>query len=99
MGLALKELKYCSPDCSFFRCGKKSLKTGRGDAWCTYTNDYCVGYKCNYASCIRNKLLNDGVCGLTIKRRAEDLEPPEELDIQVKIRSKLMKKLGEKEIF
>jgi hypothetical protein len=43
--------------------------------------------------------LNDGVCGLTIKRRTEDLEPNEELDVQIKVRSKLMKKLGEKEIF
>jgi len=97
--LVLKEPRYCSPNCPFFRCARRALRRNKGRAWCTYTNDFCVGYKCNYAVCIRNRLLNNGLCGLSIKRRREELMPPERPELQVKVRSKILKKLGEKEIF
>lgn len=95
----MKGPKYCTPNCSFFRCTNKSLTQNKGRAWCTYTNDYCVGYRCNYAVCIRNRLLNNGLCSLSIKGSREELLPPEQSELQVKVRSKILKKLGEKELF
>jgi hypothetical protein len=49
---------------------------------------------------VRNRLLPDGVCGLTVKRTTTSLEvPPEEVVKGIKVKGKLQKKLGEKEIF
>ena len=95
----MKKLKYCSPDCSLFRCARKALIRRGRRAWCAYTNDFCVGYKCNYAVCVRNRLLNNGVCGFSLRRRPEELIPPEQPELQVKVRSKVLRKLGEREIF
>ena len=50
--------------------------------------------------CHKRQLLDDGVCGLTIKRRTNDRSRPEDMfQDEIRIRGKLAKKTGEKSIF
>jgi len=95
------EAKKCTPKCEFFRCGQKSLQFRSGKPYCRLAEDVCEGYKCRYAICIRNRLLPDGTCSLTIKRSQRQAEIPlEDEDIlkKIKVKGKLQKRLG-KEIF
>lgn len=68
----------CSPTCPLFRCAKKALiiklVDGKPVAWCTWVNDYCIGYKCQYASCSIRYLLPDGRCLAAVKssEKSED---------------------------
>jgi len=45
------------------------------------------------------RLLPNGMCGETIKRRTVEKEPEEEAVQAVKVRGKTYRKIGEKEIF
>ncbi|MEM3027202.1 MAG: hypothetical protein QW220_00550 [Candidatus Bathyarchaeia archaeon] len=92
--------QYCSPRCQFFRCNQRALGHKENMVWCSFANDVCQGYKCNYAQCLRGRLLVNGLCGMTIKRQTTE-EPPIENEQPkvVKVRSKLIRKLGEREIF
>ena len=94
----MSQVKRCSPECKFFRCGRKSL-TFRGEvAWCKWTNEECDPANCNYAMCSRRRLLPGGICGETVKRRTVEKEP-EEFAIKVRVPGKVLRKLGEEELF
>jgi len=96
----MAETRKCSPNCEFFRCSQKALQFRSGKAYCRFADDVCEGYTCKYAFCIRNRLLPDGVCGLTLKRTTTSIEtPPEEVIKGIKVKGKLQKKIREKEIF
>ena len=50
--------------------------------------------------CHRRQLLNNGVCGKTVKRRTrEDIAPEVVFDEEIRVRGKLMRKTGERTIF
>jgi hypothetical protein len=50
--------------------------------------------------CYKRQLLDDGVCGLTIKRRTrEDIRPEDILKEEFRARGKMAKKIGERSIF
>jgi len=50
--------------------------------------------------CSKRQLLDNGVCGLSMKRRTqEDTRPEEYLRDEIKVSGKLMRKTGEKRIF
>jgi len=50
--------------------------------------------------CYKRQLLDDGVCGFSIKRRTrEDIRPEDIFRDEIKVRGKLMRKIGEKRIF
>ncbi|MEM2739259.1 MAG: hypothetical protein QXQ29_00440 [Candidatus Bathyarchaeia archaeon] len=89
--------KLCTPRCEFFRCRQKALKWRSDTAWCMVSGDPCIGYKCNYASCERRKMLNDGRCGLTIKSESslslEEIERETMPKVSVRVKGKLTKKL------
>lgn len=71
----------------------------RGRAWCNWTNEPCNPANCTYAMCRNRRLLPDGVCAYSIKRRTKDEEQPEDLlKEEIKVRSKLLRKMGEKRI-
>ena len=68
--------------------------------WCTLTNEPCDPAKCSYAMCYKRQLLDNGVCGLSIKRRTQEETRPEDFfRDEIKVRGKLMRKIGEKRIF
>jgi hypothetical protein len=50
--------------------------------------------------CHRRQLLDNGVCGKTVKRRTqEDIGPEEIFEEEIRVRGKLMRKTGERTIF
>jgi hypothetical protein len=70
------------------------------EAWCEWTGDECTPKGCNYATCFRRQLLENGVCGKTIKRRTrEDSDPDDLFQDEIRVRGKLMRKTGERSIF
>ena len=48
--------------------------------------------------CVKRRLLPNGVCGETVKRKTIEKEP-EEIGLPMKLRGKIVKKIGEEEIF
>jgi len=65
-----------------------------------WTSDPCEPKSCNYAICSKRQLLDNGVCGLSIKRKTQESTRPEDIfRDEIKVRGKLMRKTGEKRIF
>ncbi len=96
----MSQPKKCSPRCEFFSCGQKALQVRRGRFYCKFAGDLCEGASCKFAICIRNKLLPDGTCGLTVKRLTPSTEiPPEKAVVGFKVKGKLKQRLGEEELF
>lgn len=90
----------CTPTCPLFRCDKRALiiklVDGKPQAFCTWVNDVCIGYRCQYAFCAQRYLLPDGKCAAVLKSGKEEedsflkeLESSEEED-------KLLSLLGKK---
>ena len=90
----------CSPKCRFFICKKRALRPRGNSMWCAWTGDECNPAICNYAACAKRRLLPNGVCAMTVKRRTVERGGPErEPKIGVKVRGKLFKKMGEKILY
>jgi len=90
--------RYCNPSCEFFRCGRKALFFKSRVAWCKFADDACDVKTCKFASCIRNKLLPNGICGLFVKPKI--IEPkPEEMLKPIKASGKLIQKIKERELY
>jgi hypothetical protein len=50
--------------------------------------------------CRKRQLLENGVCGQTVKRKTRERSRPEDFfNEEIKVRGKLMRKTGEKRIF
>lgn len=96
----MSKVKLCFPNCRDFKCTKKSLRLQGGNAWCLWTNEPCDPKSCNYAICYKRQLLDNGVCGFSVKRKTrEDVRPEDVFRDEIKVRGKLMRKIGEKKIF
>ncbi|MDJ0269585.1 MAG: hypothetical protein NXY59_03365 [Aigarchaeota archaeon] len=91
--LSREPTPICNPLCRFFRCAKKALDFKRNPPWCNWVNAACIGYKCPYAECVQIKLLQDGRCGLFVKRRTEETEHPETARLIPAVGVKAKKKL------
>lgn len=90
--------KFCSPKCKFFRCGRKALAFRSSEPWCKFADDACDVKTCKFAQCVRNKLLPNGVCELTVK--AKPVEPRlEEMAEPIRLPGKLAQKLRERELY
>jgi len=87
--------KLCSPSCAFFRCARRALQIRGSKPWCSFINDYCDVKLCAYVQCIRGKLVSGNVCGLTVKRLTVDRLRPEDFRLEIKLKGKLAKRLGE----
>lgn len=93
-------VKQCFPECRDFKCIKRSLVIRDGEAWCEWTGEECTPKGCTYATCFRRQLLDNGVCGKTMKRRTqEDYDPDDLFQDEIQVRGKLMRKTGERSIF
>jgi len=72
----------------------------RGDSvWCRWTEETCEVVNCSFATCVKRRLLSQGVCGETVKRKTAETEPERTVVHPVKLKGKALRKLGEKEIF
>ncbi|MFQ6081109.1 MAG: hypothetical protein ACE5OW_05530 [Candidatus Bathyarchaeia archaeon] len=79
---------------------RKSALVYRGNrAWCRWTEEECEVSNCSYAMCAKRRLLPNGVCGETVKRKTTEKGPEETLGPVVKLRGKAFRKIGEREIF
>jgi hypothetical protein len=68
-------------------------------AWCKWSEEQCDPTNCNYPTCLTRRLLPNGKCGETVKRKTVEKEPEEDTVQPVKVRGKTYRKIGEKEIF
>lgn len=63
------------------------------------TDEPCNPVNCNYAMCTVRRLLPGGICGETLKRRTVEKGPEDEVMPTIRVRGKIFRKIGEKEIF
>jgi len=70
-----------------------------GKPFCRWADDDCQGPTCSYATCIRGRLLADGTCGTSLKRRTLEEKGPEEELPSVKLKGRILRKVSEEEIF
>ncbi len=92
--------KRCVPRCEFFRCGQRALTFQKTRAYCRWADDLCSGPDCNYASCGRGRLLANGTCGLSVKRKTRDETGPEVFETPpIKLRGKLRRRIQEDDLF
>ncbi len=96
---ALGEVKHCSPSCNLFKCGNNAITYRGKNVWCRWTEEECNVANCNYATCVKRRLLPDGVCGETVKRKTTERQMEEIIDPPIRLRGKTLRKVGEKEIF
>ena len=90
---------YCSPKCEFFKCGQRALNCQDRRMYCRWAEDDCAGASCNYTICIKGRLLPNGVCGLTIKRKtSEDFDPNIEKGPSIKLNGRLLRRKIRKHI-
>ena len=95
----MSQAKACSPVCPSFKCGNNSAFIRRDSVWCRWTEEMCNVANCTYAMCVKRRLLPKGVCGETVKRKTVDRTPDEILDEPVRLRGKVLRKIGDKEFF
>jgi hypothetical protein len=82
-----------------FRCGKNSLYIRGNTAWCRWTEEICEVKNCSYATCIKRRLLPQGVCGETVKRRTIEKPPEETISSPIRLKGRALRKIGEKELY
>lgn len=92
-------VKYCFPTCNLFRCGKNAMMFGGNTVWCRWTEENCEIATCSFATCAKRRLLPQGVCGESIKRKTIESEPEKTMIPSVRLKGKALRKIGEKEIF
>lgn len=93
-------VQKCNSRCRDFKCTNRSLTFRGKTSWCNWTNEPCNPIDCTYAVCMKRQLLEDGTCGLTVKRRTRDDTEPEEMVVQeIRLKGKLAKKMGDRSIF
>jgi len=95
----LGEVKHCSPRCSLFKCAKNAAIYSGNDVWCRLADEKCNVANCNYATCIKRRLLPEGICGETVKRKTIDKRIEETVGPSIKLRGKTLRRVGEKEVF
>lgn len=95
----LPGVRKCSSKCGKFKCGKGFLVFRGKNPWCRLTEELCNPINCNYAICTIRRLLPQGICGETVKRITTERSPEDEEVPAIKVRGKVLRKIGEKEIF
>ncbi|UCD97203.1 MAG: hypothetical protein JSV35_03925 [Candidatus Bathyarchaeota archaeon] len=95
----MSEIKRCSPRCNLFKCVKNSAMFRGDSVWCRWTDENCNVANCNYASCVKRRLLPKGVCGQSLKRKTNEKKIEEAVGPPVRVRGKTLRRIGEKEIF
>ncbi|MFH0897219.1 MAG: hypothetical protein V1850_04130 [Candidatus Bathyarchaeota archaeon] len=99
----MEKYSSCFPACESFKCGQLSLSSMDQRIYCRWADDDCVGPTCNYATCIRGRLLSNGVCGLSVKRKTNEEAGPEAIEVDniisnIRLKGKLSRRFREDEI-
>ena len=69
------------------------------DSWCKWAEDTCEGASCNYAQCAMGRILANGVCGMTVKRRTVDDLEIENTPSPVQVRGSILKRFRDKDLY
>jgi hypothetical protein len=98
----LAKPKNCSPSCPSFKCGKNAAWFRRDGVWCKESEEYCNVAKCNYPICFKRRLLPEGICGETVKRKTVEREPEDFFQEDPKpknvvLKGKALRKLGDED--
>ncbi|MBN1682288.1 hypothetical protein JW865_01895 [Candidatus Bathyarchaeota archaeon] len=92
--------KECYPRCRDFNCTKRAMSFRGKTTWCTWAEEECNPKGCIYATCYKRQLLENGICGLTIKRKTQESISPEDfMKDEIRAKGKLARKLGDRSIF
>ena len=90
----------CYSRCRDFTCTKRAMSFRGKSTWCQWTEAECEPTKCTYAVCFKRQLLDNGICGFTIKRKTKEDSEPDTFEIpEVRARGKLAKKVGDRSIY
>jgi hypothetical protein len=81
---------FCVPECIWFKCGRKAMDVRGEVLWCNWLGEPCLGPRCSYSLCIRNKMLPGNRCGLVVKRTTQDTLRPEDFDDTVRVKGKAL---------
>lgn len=96
----MAQSKACSPACQSFKCAKNSLFFRRDSIWCRETEEQCNVAKCTYSMCLKRRMLPEGICGETIKRKTVEKDVDDDFfTASVKLKGKALRKLGDEELF
>jgi len=95
----LAQEKTCSPRCESFKCAKDAIVYRQEGIWCRWTEEMCNVSNCTYGLCVRRRLLPRGICGETIKRKTVERQPEEIVHPAVKLRGRILRKIGDKEVY
>ncbi|MGA3289715.1 MAG: hypothetical protein ABSD42_05705 [Candidatus Bathyarchaeia archaeon] len=96
----MAQSKACSPTCPSFKCSQNSIFYRRDSIWCKQTEEMCNVVNCTYSMCLKRRLLPQGVCGETVKRKTVEKDLDDDfLAESIKLRGKALRKLGDKEIY
>jgi hypothetical protein len=95
----LAQAKACSPRCPAFKCAKNSAFYQRDGVQCRWTEELCNIVTCQYSMCAKRRLLPHGICGETVKRITVEKDFEDELDEPVRLKGKVFRKFGDREIY
>lgn len=59
----------------------------------------CNVTNCTYALCLKRRMLPRGICGETVKRKTIDRPPEEVVGPAIKLRGRVVRKIGEREAY
>jgi len=90
--------KPCMSRCEFFRCGRRMLVFREGRSWCSFVNEPCTPEICAYVTCLRGKLIAGNKCGLTLRRITVEKTSPNDFKLDVKLKSRDLKKFGGEDV-
>jgi hypothetical protein len=82
-----------------FKCAKNAAVYRGNEVWCRWTDEKCRVADCNYATCVKRKLLPRGICGETVKRKTTEKRMEDVVGPPIRLRGKALRKIGDKEIF
>jgi len=72
----------------------------RDSIWCKQTEENCNVANCTYSMCLKRRLLPEGVCGETVKRKTVEKDLDDDFSAEsIRLRGKALRKLGDKEIY
>ncbi len=96
----MSEPKSCDSRCRDFTCTKRAMSFRGKVTWCQWTEAECEPTKCTYAVCYKRQLLENGICGFTIKRKTREDSEPETFRLpEIRAKGKLAKKVGDSSIY
>jgi hypothetical protein len=73
---------------------------GRNSVWCRMTEEPCNVANCTFSMCMKRRLLPQGICGETVRRKTVEKELDDDFfGESVKLKGKALRKLGDQDYY